>query len=118
MMFSHIHWVLLVAIIVGKLNSELLDIPELPDTVYEYPGDINIGGIFPLHQPGQNGAYCGALRELGVLQRAESMAFFIDGINNDPTLLPNVKLGFTILDDCYKVSNNIITYFSFLKSTA
>lgn len=84
--------------------AELLNIPGLPSTIYESDGDVNIGGLFPLHQPGQNGSYCGSLRELGVLQRAEAMAFYIDQINQDNRTLPNVTLGYIILDDCYKVS--------------
>lgn len=86
-------------------NCELLDIPGLPRISYESLGDVNLGGLFPLHQPGPNGEYCGALRELGVLQRAEAMAFYINQINEDRLTLPNVTLGYVILDDCYKVNS-------------
>lgn len=79
-------------------------IKGLPETVYQLKGDINIGGVFPLHQAGHNGTFCGRLRELGVLQRAEAMAFYIKEVNKNKELLPGITLGFTILDDCYKVS--------------
>ena len=46
---------------------------------------------------------CGVgLRESGVVQHTEAMVYAIDNINADPRLLPNVTLGFVILDDCLK----------------
>ena len=42
------------------------------------------------------------LRESGVVQHTEAMVYAIDNINADPRLLPNVTLGFVILDDCLK----------------
>ncbi|XP_067936821.1 metabotropic glutamate receptor 2-like [Watersipora subatra] len=78
------------------------DIAGLPNTSYKLDGDIIIGGVFPLHQAGHDHAFCGPLRELGVLQRAEAMAFYIREINKNASLLPGINLGFIILDDCYK----------------
>lgn len=99
------YWTVLVLLLFyPATRCDFLNIPGLSDKVYELQADINIGGIFPLHQAGQDNAYCGPLRELGVLQRAEAMAFYINQINLDPNILPGVTLGFIILDDCYKVS--------------
>ena len=94
----------------GQTAGIYRKIAGLPNTMYKLDGDINIGGVFPLHQAGRNASFCGALRELGVLQRAEAMAFYIRKVNEDPQTLPNITLGFTILDDCYKV---IVIYYNY-----
>lgn len=90
------------------------------------PGEIVLGGIFPIHQKGKlpvpcivsplinwhssgtnirskNGdlkSLCGALNKDRGVQRVEAMLFAIDKINNDPSLLPNIKVGAIILDTC------------------
>ena len=60
-------------------------------------GDIVLGGLFPIHQNSEG--RCGRILDLG-LQRAEGMVLAIDLVNNDPTLLSGVKLGFEIRDTC------------------
>ena len=94
-------------------TAEYSDIIGLSKKVYKLDGDIMIGGVFPLHQSGPNGTFCGKLRELGVHQRAEAMAFYIQQANKDWKRQGiNITLGFTILDDCYKVrlgSQNNVT---------
>ena len=96
-------------------TAEYSDIIGLSKKVYKLDGDIMIGGVFPLHQSGPNGTFCGKLRELGVLQRAEAMAFYIQQVNKDWIRQGiNITLGFTILDDCYKVRlalHNMITLY-------
>lgn len=99
-----IYFTVLSTMVVDLTLARYSDIQGLPQRVYQMKGDIMIGGVFPLHQSGPNGTFCGKLRELGVLQRAEAMAFYIQQVNNDENILPGIKLGFTILDDCYKVS--------------
>lgn len=89
-----------------------IDIEGLPKNTYQLDGDINIGAVFPLHEAGTGGAFCGRIRELGVLQRAEAMAFYIRQINKSQKSLPNITLGFTILDDCYKVGILITRFYS------
>ena len=94
-------------------TAEYFDIIGLSKEVYKLDGDIMIGGVFPLHQSGPNSTFCGKLRELGVVQRAEAMAFDIQQANKDWKRQGiNITLGFTILDDCYKVrsgSQNNVT---------
>lgn len=63
------------------------------------PGDIIIGGLFPVHhRTGSSG--CGPVNGERGVQRLEAMLFALDRINRDPTLLPGISLGATILDSC------------------
>lgn len=65
----------------------------------EIPGDIILGGLFPVHhRSGHSG--CGALNGERGIQRLEAMLFALDRINQDPSLLNGISLGATILDTC------------------
>ncbi|XP_076861643.1 metabotropic glutamate receptor 8 [Brachyhypopomus gauderio] len=63
-------------------------------------GDIILGGLFPVHSRGAQGAPCGELKKEKGIHRLEAMLFAIDLINKDPELLPNVTLGARVLDTC------------------
>lgn len=56
------------------------------------PGDVVLGGLFPIHVQGK-------VYHRG-LQRLEAMMFAVDEINKNPNILPNVTLGVHILDTC------------------
>lgn len=63
------------------------------------PGDIIIGGLFPVHhRTGISG--CGPVNGERGVQRLEAMLYALDRINRDPTLLHGVSLGATIVDSC------------------
>lgn len=57
------------------------------------PGDIIIGGLFPMHDSGNETHHCGAIKEGKGIQRMEAMLFALDRINSDPNILPNLTLG-------------------------
>ena len=61
--------------------------------------DFVLGGLFPIHSD-QGGGRCGAVREERGLERMEAMLFAIDNINNDPSLLSGLTLGYDIRDTC------------------
>lgn len=63
------------------------------------PGDIILGGLFPVHEKGDR-APCGHQVYHRGVQRLEAMMFAVDLINRDPKILPNVRLGVHILDTC------------------
>ncbi|XP_050497497.1 metabotropic glutamate receptor-like [Diabrotica virgifera virgifera] len=63
------------------------------------PGDIILGGLFPVHTKGDK-TPCGSQIYHRGVQRLEAMMFAIDNINKDPNILPNVTLGVHILDTC------------------
>ena len=67
---------------------------------YSRAGDINLGGLFPLHFYDEGNQQCGRLRELGALKKIEAMVYIIDEINMNYSLLPNITLGFDLYDTC------------------
>lgn len=68
-------------------------------------GDITIGYLFSMHeQPDQKSAHmrtCGRIWEEYGLQRAEATFQTIERINADPSILPGIRLGVEIRDDCW-----------------
>ncbi|OCT80315.1 hypothetical protein XELAEV_18027134mg [Xenopus laevis] len=73
------------------------------------PGDVMIGGIFPIHSGVSNllqrahadDFICTGL-QLRFVVKALSMMYMIESINNS-TLLPGIKLGYEIYDSCSDV---------------
>ncbi|XP_071082339.1 metabotropic glutamate receptor 8-like [Haliotis cracherodii] len=63
-------------------------------------GDVIFGGLFPMHEKGQQGQSCGSLKKEKGIQRLEAMLYAIDRINNDDELLPGLDIGLHILDTC------------------
>ena len=56
-------------------------------------GDLIFGGLFPMHDSGDEMSLCGAIKEEKGIQRLEAMLFAIDMINADYSLLPNISIG-------------------------
>ena len=73
---------------------------------YTRRGDLNIGGLVPLHHYDEKNQQCGTLRTLGALKRLEAIVFAVDWINSNTSLLPDINLGFEIFDTC---SSNAVT---------
>ena len=73
---------------------------------YTRRGDLNLGGLVPLHYYDEQNLKCGTLRTIGALKRLEAMVYAVDVINANTNLLPDVSLGFEIYDTC---SSNAVT---------
>ncbi|KAL1493265.1 hypothetical protein ABEB36_011350 [Hypothenemus hampei] len=63
------------------------------------PGDIVLGGLFPVHARGEKQP-CGQKIYHRGIQRMEAMMFAIERINADPTILSNITIGAHIVDTC------------------
>ncbi|EDV90912.1 metabotropic glutamate receptor [Drosophila grimshawi] len=64
------------------------------------PGDIILGGLFPVHEKGEGAPPCGPKVYNRGVQRLEAMLYAIDRVNNDTNLLPGITIGVHILDTC------------------
>lgn len=80
------------------------------------PGDIVLGGLFPIHEKGER-TRCGKINKDRGIQRLEAMLFAIDRINQDPTLLNGIKLGATILDTCASDSYALNQSLEFIRAS-
>ncbi|PAV85307.1 hypothetical protein WR25_13098 isoform B [Diploscapter pachys] len=65
------------------------------------PGDILLGGVFPVHTKASHGEDpCGEIAETRGVHRVEAMLYAIDKINEQKDFLRGYKLGALILDSC------------------
>ncbi|CAI5454294.1 unnamed protein product [Caenorhabditis angaria] len=69
-------------------------------TYIRIPGDIIIGGVFPVHSKSSNGDDCGEIAETRGVHRVEAMLYALDMINAQKDFLRGLKLGALILDSC------------------
>ncbi|CAK5036900.1 unnamed protein product [Meloidogyne enterolobii] len=65
------------------------------------PGDLIIGGVFPVHAKGSGGiSPCGEIFETRGVHRVEAFLYALDMINAQTEFLRGYKLGALILDSC------------------
>lgn len=95
-------------------------IPGLNHTAYYKKGDINIGVLFGIYSSSSKTALrCDKLKVTSlVLQRMEAVVYAVEMINNDTALMPNVTLGFVILDECDTDNSALAQSLSFLPMTS
>lgn len=90
-------------------------LPGLNHDKYSILGDINIGSLMSVTKT-PNGFVCSkdVRSDMWVWQNMEAVAFAIQMVNNDSNLLPNVSLGFVILDYCRTPNIALAQSLSFL----
>jgi metabotropic glutamate receptor 5 len=94
-------WMLLLFWLPSSIQHDIY-VPELPYESYESPGSLVLGSLMTVHRSSLDGHLCGEqVRDMGVLQRIEAVAFAIREVNENPALLPNHTLGFVMYDDCF-----------------
>ncbi|XP_071382472.1 taste receptor type 1 member 3 [Centroberyx affinis] len=89
--------------------------------LFNLPGDILLGGLFPINQLSSNlsqrvepdNISCGSLNEHG-LGLALVMKYTVDEINAKQMLLPGIKLGYEIYDTCRQSAVIVKPTISFL----
>lgn len=78
-------------------------------------GDLILGGLMMVHSR-EDTITCGPIMPQGGVQALEAMLFTIDRIN-EIGLLPSIKLGAHILDDCDKDTYGLEMAVDFIKGT-
>ncbi len=74
--------------------------PRELGTCFIQPGDMYIGFLVSIHAKGK-GQFCSEdLSEIYMPQKIESFVYAIDEINSRNDILPNITLGYVILDTC------------------
>ncbi|CAL1545780.1 unnamed protein product, partial [Lymnaea stagnalis] len=77
-------------------------------------GDINLGAFLAITEYAQQGL-CGQRIRFPLLQQyVEALVYAFDEVNNNAEILPNIKLGYAILDDCVKESTAVAQALRFL----
>uniref|UniRef100_A0A1I7T1Y4 G_PROTEIN_RECEP_F3_4 domain-containing protein n=1 Tax=Caenorhabditis tropicalis TaxID=1561998 RepID=A0A1I7T1Y4_9PELO len=81
------------------------------------PGQIVLGGLFPIHEAGRNASHqCGKIKADQGVQRMVAMLFALEKVNRDRQLLPQASLGAQILDTCSVDSYALEQTLEFIKS--
>ena len=76
---------------------------RLPDDDLVDLGDINLGALVRIFWP-ENGRVCGRrVARIGI-QVATAIKYTVDQINKDQNILPGIKLGTVLLNDCDRPS--------------
>ncbi|XP_034248278.1 metabotropic glutamate receptor 2-like [Thrips palmi] len=77
-------------------------------------GDLVLGGLMMVHER-HDRISCGPIMPQGGIQALEAMLYTLDRINADQTILPGIKLGAHILDDCDKDTHGLEMAVDFIK---
>ncbi|CAG5117676.1 unnamed protein product, partial [Candidula unifasciata] len=82
-------------------SGESIVLPGINRDVYARPGDINIGSIMMLTSgTSEFGCSKTPYPNSWNIEYPEAVAFVVDKINKDDKILPNITLGFFLVDDC------------------
>lgn len=81
------------------------------------PGDIILGGLFPVHQKGEGDKPCGEIDVQRAVQRLEAMLFTVDHINRNTNILPGIKLGAAIYDTCARATYALEQSLEFVRAS-
>ncbi|XP_037076354.1 metabotropic glutamate receptor-like [Pollicipes pollicipes] len=87
-----------------------------PKYVAEIAGDLVLGGLMMVHERGE-ASTCGPIMPQGGVQALETMVYTLQYANAHPTLLPGLKIGAHILDDCDKDTYGLEQSIDFIKGS-
>ncbi|CAG5124018.1 unnamed protein product [Candidula unifasciata] len=99
----------------SSFSLDAIVFPGLNRDVYYKRGDLNIGAIMMLTSGTDD---MGCSKKLypnsWAIEYPEAVAFAVEKVNNDTALLPNLTLGFYIIDDCTDPSIALAQALTFL----
>ncbi|CAG5104224.1 Similar to Grm4: Metabotropic glutamate receptor 4 (Mus musculus) [Cotesia congregata] len=78
-------------------------------------GDITLGALFPVHKKGSDGKSCGNIQLEDGIQPLEAMLFTVQQINQNPRILPGIKLGVLAFDSCDNPNHALQQALNFVK---
>ncbi len=82
-------------------NAGGIEVSEEVRQCYSRAGDINIGYLTTIRAFGESYDTCSEeLGNVDRLQYVEAFRYTVEEVNNNPDILPNVTLGFVIMDAC------------------
>ena len=90
-----------------------IDVWSDPHECFAKPGDVLLGLIEGVRSE-RNGHACGSPAYPWRLSAEQVFKYAIEKINQDPTILPNLTLGFVIIDHCYEDFPSLKSSFYFL----
>ena len=113
-------WILcfLLHVISVSGSGRLRPIPDLPTVNFSRLGDLNLGVVLSIHRFEKEALCSNVTTNLDVLQRLEAIVFAVEEINNRSDLLPNAKLGFIVVDACYKELTTLARTLHFIQTTS
>ncbi|XP_043528208.1 uncharacterized protein LOC122538315 [Frieseomelitta varia] len=77
-------------------------------------GDLVLGGLMMVHER-EDTVTCGPVMPQGGVQALEAMLYTLDKLNEDEGIVPGVKIGAHILDDCDKDTYGLEMAVDFIK---
>lgn len=102
---------------VSPQSNLIRPIPGMTHVNFSRRGDLNLGVLLSLHRYDKD-ALCGKTpRALHALAHLEAVVFAVEEINNRSDILPNVSLGFIILDCCNNELAALARAFHFIQDT-
>lgn len=81
----------------------------------QLPGDIVLGGLFPVHEKGDRTPCGSAIYNRGI-QRLEAMLFAVDKINGEG-MLPGIRLGVNVVDTCSRDTHALNRSLEFIRAS-
>ena len=94
----------------------LLDGSEQQQQSIQLPGDIILGGLFPVHVKGDRSPCGSGVYNRGI-QRLEAMLFAVDQINREGKLLPGIRLGVNVVDTCSRDTHALNRSLEFIRAS-
>ena len=77
-------------------------------------GDLLLGGLMMVHER-EDSVTCGPIMPQGGIQALEAMLYTLDKLNEGGAIIPGVKIGAHILDDCDKDTYGLEMAVDFIK---